>query len=188
MRRRVWFVWVVMAVGCETLPAFITVPAANMTPVVGGISNTNPFFGTFRLNDAPDQDTGIFLLASCGCGDWRVLFKPYDGSRQTQFPVLFYAEGEYAPTGSVAFHGVEDANAASGVVMQDTGTAEGRAELETLRVFMNGVRDNAHDQAVEACGLCHVGEDSVYPLPPSHPDKYKSDPTVCFECHTVNGQ
>ncbi len=178
-----------LLIGCNIFPAsFILPPDPSLITVVGGISNTDPFFGTFKLANAPDVQMGEFLLASCGCGDWRVLFRPSDGSPQTQFPVRFYTAGEYSPAGTVAFHGLEDYYAAAGTVDQDGGGCDGKAELALSRYLMNAQRASAHNQAVEACGLCHIGEDSIFPLPPTHPQKYKTDPHICFECHSVNGQ
>lgn len=184
-----WVSFIGIVVGCNVLPSFvITPPTSDMTIVLGGLSNTDPFFGTYRLANAPDVNMGTFLLASCGCGDWRMLFKPDDGSRQTQFPIQFYSVGEYSPNGSIKVHGTTDYNAADGMADQDSGLFEGKAELALAKYFMTAIRESAHVQSVDACGLCHIGEDSIYPLPPTHPQKYKTNPRVCFECHTVDGQ
>lgn len=190
MRRKAcgWLSLIAIVVGCNVFPQFIPGPPTDGTVVVGGISNTNPYFGRFRLANAPDVDMGLFMLASCGCGDWRVLFKPDDGSPQSQFPVQFYSTGEYVPTGRVVVQGTEDYKSVFAEVDQDGGLCDGRAELALARYLMSADRQSAHDQSVDACGLCHIGEDSVYPLPPTHPQKYKTNPRVCFECHTVDGQ
>jgi len=50
------------------------------------------------------------------------------------------------------------------------------------------VRGEAHEQSEKAYGLCHIGDDSIFPLPPTHLQKYKTDPLLCLECHSVNGQ
>ncbi len=189
LRQVLWLSLVGIVVGCNIFPSFvITPPTDDMTVVLGGLANTEPYFGTYRLANAPEVEMGDFLLASCGCGDWRVLFRPTDGGPQVQFPVQFYTVGEYSPAGSVKVHGTTDYNATDGMVDQDGGVFEGKAELALSRYMMSANRESAHVQSVDACGMCHIGEDSIYPLPPTHPQKYKTNPRVCFECHTVNGQ
>jgi hypothetical protein len=159
----------------------------NMVP--GGMANTSPYFGEYRLASASSHGTelGDFLLASCGCGDWRVLFRPNDGSPKTTFPVQFYTSGEYSPMGPIDIYGKDGSNEAAGTVDQDAGQFAGRSQTPAGQFVMEAVRGSAHTASVEACGLCHIGDDSVYPLPPTHPDKYKTNPLVCLECHTVNG-
>lgn len=188
-RKLLWFMPLVIAVGCNIFPeVFIAPPGTDLNPVLGGLSNTDPFFGRYRLANAPDVDMGDFLLASCGCGDWRVLFSPTDGGQKVQFPIQFYTAGEYSLSGDVLVHGVEDYKAAGGTVHQDFGSFEGKAEIALAKYLMSAERSNAHLQPVDACGLCHIGEDSIFPLPPTHPQKYKTNPRVCFECHSANGQ
>lgn len=189
IRQCLWLCLMTIVVGCNIFPSFvITPPSPNMNTVVGGLSNTDPFFGTYRLANAPNVVVGDFLLGSCGCGDWRVLFRPTDGGPQVQFPVQFYTNGEYSPFGDVLVHGSTDYNVAGGMAHQDEGFFEGKAELALARYTMSGNRGDAHLLAVDACGMCHIGEDPIWPLPPTHPQKYKTNPRVCFECHSANGQ
>lgn len=182
---------VIATAGCDALPIPILPPDGKI-PVIGGISNTQPFLGTYKpaglnLSGAPG---GTFLLASCGCGDWRVLFKPDDGSAQEQFAVHFFSDGAYLPDTPVTVFGKNETTSRTigGTVNQASGAFTGRAENLLRFQSISATRGNAHNLAVEACGLCHIGEDSIYPLPPTHPDKYKTNPLVCFDCHTVNGQ
>lgn len=190
--RRIAIALLLLVVGCDVFSFPIQAPEG-MDVVLGGLSNTQPYFGNYKkANFDPFQPSsdGIFLLASCGCGDWRVLFKPDDGSQQVQFPVQFYTNGEYAPTGQVTVYGEDEATSRTvrGVVDQDGGSFDGKGESSDIFQNITAQRGDAHNQPVIACGMCHIGEDSIYPLPPSHPQKYKTDPLVCLECHTVNGQ
>jgi hypothetical protein len=88
----------ILFVGCSTVgTAPLTLPTG-LSPVVGGITDLRPYFGKFKA--ASDNSEGDFLLAGCGCGDWRVLMSTADG-KQWQFPVRFYSTGDYQPTGDV---------------------------------------------------------------------------------------
>ncbi|HKQ47214.1 MAG TPA: hypothetical protein VJZ71_03985 [Phycisphaerae bacterium] len=186
--RQLLFGIVLIIVGCGVLPA-LSPPPAHMTPVVGGISNTRPFLGNFKIAGA-DASSGTFLLASCGCGDWRALFKPDDGSPQTQMVVLFYSNGAYTPTGEITVYGHDEATGriVSGSADQDTGLFIGKSQTTVTLEDIAAQRGDAHDLSVVACGMCHIGDDAIYPLPPYHPDKYKTNPLVCLECHSVDGQ
>lgn len=177
----------IILVGCTVFPT-LTAPSADLKPVVGGISDTKPFFGNYKIAGS-DASSGIFLLASCGCGDWRVLFKPDDGSPQTQFPIIFYSSGDYTPTGAITVFGQDEASgrAVSGSVDQDNGLFFGKSQLGLTLEDIAGLRSSIADQSVDACGLCHIGDDTIYPLPPTHPQKYRTNPRVCLECHSVNG-
>jgi len=174
----------IVIVGCGVLPAVITKPT-NMATVPGGLGDVRPFFGNYKLAGLSDEGKGIFLLASCGCGDWRVLFKPSDGSAQESYPVQFYARGEYKTTGLVTVYGEEGDARTYGTVDQDSGLFSGRAESAGVQKSIAAMRSSQHDQPVEACGLCHIGEDTIFPLPAWHPQKYKENPFVCLECHTL---
>jgi hypothetical protein len=177
------------AAGCITIPMPFIIAPQGLTVVPGGITDTRPYFGKLASADAPDQEQGDFLLASCGCGDWRVLMRPADGSPQTQFPVQFYAAGEYVETGDVTVYGtVDGGDALFGTVNQDAGLFDGRAQTGARRELISASRSAAHDLEVTACQLCHIGDDPIWPLPESHPKNYLTNPNVCFDCHTVNGQ
>lgn len=193
------FVAVLVVAGCPSDPNgngnnngpfSLDVPSAEKQIVPGGLTDTRPFFGTLKTADDAETPMGDFLLASCGCGDWRVLFVRDDGTK-VQFPVSFYVAGQYTGTGVVDVYGVDGANGFSGSLDQDGGTLAGKGLNADLQSFIDAARGSStdpRDVEVEACGWCHIGEDSVFPLPPTHPDRYKSDPTVCLECHSVNGQ
>jgi hypothetical protein len=174
---------ILLIVGCDVFTAFITLPDAALTIVPGGLSDTRPYFGKYRRADMPDADLGTFMLASCGCGDWRVLFKPDDGSPQTQFPIAFYTSGEYSPTGEIFVYGSEESNRFSGSVNQDVGALDAHAEMLSSRYLAVAGRAAIQEQTVDACLLCHVGDDPIWPLPETHPQKYKTNPRVCLECH-----
>jgi hypothetical protein len=179
-----------IAVGCNLFPAAIT-PPQFMNLVPGGISNTNPYFGTYKPQGSAGAQVapvGNFLLASCGCGDWRVLFRPYDGSPQISFPVQFYSFGDYRPSGLITVHGEKDGVALKASLDQDAGLVMGNSQSSAMFTDFAGQRGDAHNQSVDACGLCHIGDDPIWPLPETHPQKYKTNPRVCFECHSVDGQ
>lgn len=148
--------------------------------VVGGISNTQPFFGRLRTVDGAEGD---FLLATCGCGDWRVLITRGDGAR-AQVAVRFYSDGEYVPSGSVTFYGADEATRTRGTVDQDAGTAVGSIEAFAEVSAISGMRGEAHAQAIQACVMCHVGGDPIWPQPPGH-TPYVMSETDCFACHTI---
>lgn len=180
----------VIIVGCNVFPTFITQPdGLNIIP--GGIANTSPFFGSFKLaasDSSAASPLGVFMLASCGCGDWRVLLRSTDGTTQRQFPVQFYSLGEYKTTGVVTVYGESEGELVSAQLDQDAGLVMGRSTNTFGNTDVAALRGSAHDQEVDACGYCHLGDDPIWPLPPQHPPKYKTNPRVCFECHSVNGQ
>ncbi len=186
--KRTAFVGLIFMMGCgnDLFAPFIVAPAETDV-VIGGISNLQPFFGTLQCSPESKTDNGVFLLASCGCGDWRVLFKPKNGGKQVQFPILFYSDGAYSPTGEVAVYGVDGDKGFSGRVNQEAGTVSGKGMNGFFRTYASAARTDAHSQPVEACVLCHVGEDPIYPLPDTHPQDYKTNPNVCLNCHSANG-
>ena len=96
--RRSLFAILILFVGCSTVGATLLTLPTGLSPVVGGIADHRPYFGKFKA--APDNSEGDFLLATCGCGDWRVLMSTADG-KQWQFPVRFYSTGDYQLTGDV---------------------------------------------------------------------------------------
>ncbi|HUN82682.1 MAG TPA: hypothetical protein VMV81_14350, partial [Phycisphaerae bacterium] len=170
---------------CNTVPDAVpssAVPAGpptDMTVVTGGISDVRPFFGT---TTGPDGTANAdFLLATCGCGYWRILIQNTDGS-QVQFPINFYTDNTYVPTGSVTVFGRDENGAALGSLDQDGGTVGGRVELSKLPRQFSAVRGDAHSQEVKACVMCHVGDNPIYPRPANHPVQGVSD---CFQCHNV---
>lgn len=150
--------------------------------VSGGIADGRPFFG--KTYDALNLERGDFLLATCGCGDWRVLIRDDDG-RQKQFAVSFYDTGEYDPAGEVVLFGREEELAALGAVQQSDGTATGSLDLSIFRRSFSAERRETHTNDIEACILCHIGEDPIYPQPEGHP-VYQPGVTNCLNCHEVN--
>jgi hypothetical protein len=154
----------------------------DLTVVIGGIADTRPYFGTLKMDDGSDE--GEFLLATCGCGDWRVLVKHADGA-QAQTGVKFFSDGEYSTAGKVTFYGTKDGNAVRGIVDQDAGSASGRTDALDRLVSFKGTRGDAHSQAVQACVLCHIGDDPIWPQPAGHP-VYVAGQTDCFSCHSIN--
>jgi|CXWL01.1.fsa_nt_gi hypothetical protein len=186
MRRWIWLTVVLLAVGCNVFPAFIAPPTGNVVP--GGIADTRPLFGRARLVDPNGTDVGLLMIASCGCGDWRMLMKPDNGSPQTQFTISFYSEYDYRTTGEVMFFGQKDGKAVMGTIDQDSGLATGHFQNDAEQLLYAAIRTDAHEQEVDACGLCHIGDDPIWPLPPQHNKKYLTNPRVCFECHTVDGK
>lgn len=179
--KKAWLLTLTLFLACQAAPSFI-LPPEDMTVIPGGISDVRPFFG--KMFDSQRREVGDFLLATCGCGDWRVLLSFIDGSPQRQFPVRFYAAGPYTPTGSVTVYGAETDQAADGIVDQDAGQTEGRLALGFMQRTFLATRGDAHAQEVEACVLCHIGENPIWPQPPNHPT-YVPGVTDCFMCHTV---
>lgn len=187
--KRVYFIVLLGVVGCGTdyFAPFITAPTEKDI-VIGGIADLHPFIGRVQCNDNASSDMGLFMLASCGCGDWRVLVQPNNGAKQFQFPILFYSDGDYATSGEVAVYAVDGQEGFSGRVDQDAGTVGGRVQNGFFRGFTSAARGDAHAQPVDACILCHLGDDPVFPLPDTHPQAYKTNPRICLDCHSANGQ
>jgi hypothetical protein len=175
----------VVIVGCDLGPVFI-LPPAGMTEVPGGIGDVRPYYGRTRSADVPDQELGDFLLASCGCGDWRALIAPDDGSENASVVVRFYTVDAYVPTGSVTIHADEEGGALRGTVDQDNGQTEGRLQLGPRRMFFEATRGENHLSSAEACLMCHLGEQPIWPLPDTHTTDYQLDPPNCLDCHELN--
>lgn len=191
-RKTKWlgFLSTLILLGCNAMPTPI-LPPDGMQIVVGGIADTRPYLGTFAKSEFTDSPIGegTFLLASCGCGYWRALFKPNDGSAQKQFIVDFYSDGDYLPSGEVTAYGNDPDTELvfRGMADQDNGLFSARMQRGNLFGDISATRGDAHNTSVEACGMCHLGDNPIYPLPDYHPPRYKSDPLSCLECHTVNG-
>lgn len=151
------------------------------TVVVGGIVDTRPMFGKTIGPDG--AEVGDFLLATCGCGNWRVLIQDADG-QQAQCIIRYYASGDYSSDGDITFYGEGDALKVLGVINQTTGDASGDIDVDILRRTFTGARREAHTDDIEACILCHIGDDPIYPQPPEHP-AYVEGVTNCLECHDV---
>lgn len=179
-RKWIWFTSVAALAACNVFPAILP-PDGGMIRVPGGIANTQPFFG--RVEDVFHRNLGKFLLATCGCGDWRMLLQYNDG-RQVQFPVEFFSEGPYVPMGPVSVYGKQLTYEGAGTVDQDSGDFSGIVEIDRVRQRALAWREDAHSLAIEACVLCHIGEDPIWPQPPNHP-QYVPGVTDCFQCHTV---
>ncbi|MFO0973399.1 MAG: hypothetical protein U1A27_08190 [Phycisphaerae bacterium] len=194
-RRILWALAGVCTAGCglvqdlQTLFLPITPPGSDMQLVIGGLSDLRPYFGGYSIAERPNEEAGQFLLGSCGCGDWRVLFQPYDGSGQTQFPVRFFSFGPYSTDTVVQAYGTEDNDEVLLDVNQPGGLTGGRARFSgQIRAILAKRGDSHVGQPVDACILCHVGDDPIFPLPAWHPQKYKTNPRVCLECHSANGE
>jgi hypothetical protein len=200
--RRSLFAILILFVGCSIAgTAPLTLPTG-LSPVVGGIADQRPYYGKFKA--APDNSEGDFLLAACGCGDWRVLMSTADG-KQWQFPVRFYSTGDYQPTGDVKVFGQTDTEALLGTVHQDTeallGTvhqdtrlADGLSDHNTIALKFSATRGETHTNDASACVKCHIGDNPISPQPLDHPSRcaggvstgcFTVDPPNCLSCHTV---
>lgn len=190
MKRCVLFTSVLVLFGCPPAEVFqIDSPSSDKTLVPGGIGDTRPYFGAFKTFDG-GQTVGDFMLASCGCGDWRVLVRGTDGS-QTQFVAGFYMAGAYSPTGEIDVFGEDGDQAIYGVLNQDSGVLAGRVRALGFEAVIDADREDAHELSVTACILCHIGDDPIWPLPAEHTGNSRinqAGPTVCLECHSANGQ
>ncbi|HPF41405.1 MAG TPA: hypothetical protein P5081_22580 [Phycisphaerae bacterium] len=151
------------------------------SPVAGGIVDTRPLFG--RSIGADGAELGDFLLATCGCGDWRVLLKDESGD-QRQCAIRFFTSGEYSSEGEIQFFGEEGSLKVLGTVDQSSGAASGDADVSLFRRRFSATRRETHTNDIEACILCHIGDDPIYPQPPGHPE-YVEGETNCLECHEV---
>lgn len=180
--RLLWISPLVLIAACDAVSFLspLSLPDG-LSRVSGGVADARPFFG--KSFDAADQEMGQFLLATCGCGDWRVLLKDSNGD-QRQFAVSFYDTGEYDPMGEVTFFGREGDVGALGTVDQATGATSGQVDLPVFRRRFSAERRETHSNDIEACILCHIGDDPIYPQPETHP-AYVEGVTNCLECHTV---
>lgn len=179
-----WLATLLFIIGCNVAPILLT-PPPDINPVVGGISDTQPYFGRVALGDKGIDNSADFLLASCGCGDWRVLIAPDDGSPNMQFRVLFYSEMEYTPTARVEVFGHEEPLGLRATLDQEAGKLEGWLVLGERLDYLRADRGVNHTDSADACALCHTGEDPIYPQPVDHPP-FELDPANCLDCHSVN--
>ncbi|MCB9856646.1 MAG: hypothetical protein H6818_13270 [Phycisphaerales bacterium] len=181
---KTWLTALCVAIVGACNVTFLLPPLAapqDTTPVVGGIVDTRPMFGK---TIAPDgAEIGEFLLATCGCGDWRILIQDADG-RQEQCAIRYFTTGEYESEGDIAFFGDEDTIRALGVVNQTTGDASGDVDVDIFRRRFSATRREVHTDDIEACILCHIGSNPIYPQPPEH-TPYIEGMTNCFDCHDV---
>ncbi len=185
------FAILILFVGCSTIGAApMTFPSA-LSPVVGGIADQRPYFGKFKA--APDNSEGDFLLATCGCGHWRVLMWTADG-KQWEFPVRFYSTGDYQPTGGVTVFGQTDTEELLGTVHQDTGLADGLSNHNTLRLKFSATRGDTHSNDAFSCVKCHIGDNPIRPQSLDHPSRcpgavttgcFTVVPPNCLSCHAV---
>ncbi len=151
--------------------------------IIGGVADTRPYFGT--LKTPAGQTVGEFMLATCGCGDWRVLLTTHDGQEQWQFPVLFYStSAAYDPNADVAVFGEDGRSGVSGYVSQSGGSSSGRARRGLALFTFESQRGESHASDATACVKCHIGEDPIYPQPDNHPH-FEPDPPNCLSCHNV---
>ena len=169
--------------GCEGWFSVVPQSApANQKVVIGGLPDQRPFFG--KVERMIDGQTGDFLLATCGCGEWRALVQMTDGS-QWQFPVNFFTESGLANLSSDAqVYGREEDKAMQGLVQALDGHLTGDTEKGMLNHRVDAFRGDMHGTDITACVRCHVGDDPIYPRPPTHP-VYVPGVTNCFDCHDV---
>jgi len=181
----------ILFVGCITVGATPLTLLSGLSPVVGGLADQRPYFGKFK--GAPDNSEGDFLLATCGCGDWRVLMSTADG-KQWQFTVRFYSTGDYQPTGDVKVFGQSDTEALLGTVHQDAGLTEGLSNHNTIVLSFSATRGEAHTNNAFFCVKCHIGDNPIRPHSLDHPSRcgdgvttgcFTIDPPNCLSCHKV---
>ncbi len=155
----------------------------NKQPVIGGLPDQRPYFG--KVERMIDGQTGDFLLATCSCGEWRTLVQMSDGS-QWQFPVVFYTDSGFADaTTDVEVFGREDDKAMLGLIQASDGHLTGDSEKSSLNFRVDAFRGDAHTNDITACIRCHIGDDPIFPRPPTHPP-YVPGVTNCLTCHPVN--
>ena len=179
------FTLLVLITGCGALQTLVPIPDSplGLKPIVGGPADQQPYFGTVK--NARDGSTGDFLLATCGCGSWRVLVQKQDGSAQWQLPVRFYSpDGADQPVGDVTAFGREQDNALLATLHQVDGQMEGRTEHGAATFRLSAVRRETHTDDAQACVLCHVGDNPIFPQSSQHP-AFTLDPPNCLSCHTV---
>ncbi len=186
-RKLSWTVMTLALIGCTAAPGLFTLPEA-LSPVLGGPSNVQPYLGRLKANDASGAEIGDFLLASCGCGDWRAVMNYDDGTLRHQFKVQFYCEGEYTTDKPITVFTQEELVGLLGTVDQPGGAAAGEIVFGRTRLGFDASRGTNHDATAEACEYCHVGNDPIFPLPESHPKRYLEERNICLECHSANGQ
>ena len=189
--RRSLFAILILFVGCSTVGAAPLTLPTGLSLVVGGIADLRPYYGKFKA--APGNSEGDFLLAGCGCGDWRVLMSTADG-KQWQFPVRFYSTGDYQPTGDVKVFGQSHTEALLGTVHQDTGLTDGLSDHNTIALKFSATRGETHSNVASVCVKCHIGDNPIRPQAPDHPSRcaggvttgcFTVDPPNCLSCHTV---
>jgi hypothetical protein len=177
--RRVAFVVLTVIAGCGVFPQPLPEEPDPSLRIVGGIADSRPYFGTV---DSASNETGEFLLASCGCGEWRVLVA--DSAGQRQFPVQFYAGGADPFAEDVTVYGREDDKAILALLRQSSGQASGEVHNAGQMQTFTAQRGEAHTEDARACVRCHVGEDPIWPQPEGHP-AFTLDPANCLDCHEV---
>jgi len=171
-----------LILACNALPVIIPLTEPEGNTVVGGIADVRPYFGR-TVRPLTSEEAGDFLLATCGCGEWRVLLQNDDGT-QYQFPVSFFANGDYSLSKPVTVFGSEEDKVALGEVDQEAGVVSGNVDLNRERLRFSAERGDSHALEIQACVLCHVGDNPIWPRPPTHP-VYVPGVTDCFSCHTI---
>jgi len=189
--RRSLFAILILFAGCGTVGAAPLTLPTGLSLVVDGIADQRPYFGKFKA--APNNSGGDFLLASCGCGNWRVLMSTADG-KQWQFAVRFYSTADYQPTGDVTVFGQTDTEALRGTIHQDAGLTEGLSNHNTIALRFLATRGETHTNVASGCVKCHIGDNPIRPQAPDHPPRcaggvttrcFTVDPPNCLSCHTV---
>ena len=180
--RRLLLLGLAVPLACNVLPITISSPT-DLTAVVGGITDQQPFFGTVGWPVAVDGSQ--LVVATCGCGDWRALVKPSQDGDPVQFVVQFFTAGDYAASGPITVFGQDSGNGLSGTIDQDSGAANGTLVLGDFKTFFSAQRSDEHQSQAEACALCHTGPIPVFPLPSTHPN-YQLNPPNCLSHHQVN--
>lgn len=186
MQRQKWLVIGLTGAACVLvwscgMPPTIQAPAGEAV-VAGGITDQRPYFGQLKGSGADDSTQ--FVLATCGCGEWKALVSEDNGGKQLEFDVRFYSAAPYVETGAVNVYGQENDNGLTGTVDQDSGAASGNIKLGTLFAQFSAQRGTNHQDQAQACILCHTGDKPISPLAASHP-AYQTAPANCLDCHQV---
>lgn len=153
------------------------------TAIVGGIADDRPYFGALKM--PPGFDVWKFMLATCGCGNWRVLMSTRDGGQRWQFPVqLFTSRAPYDLSEDVAVFGHDGEDPVSGTLSQSSGRFSGVARRGIGRFAFDSRCAENHANDASACVKCHIGDDPICPQPNGHPH-FELDPPNCLTCHQV---
>lgn len=170
--------------GCGVFQMLFPIPGSlpDLKAIIGGPTDQRPYFGTVSTVDGSNAD---FLLATCGCGEWRVLIQDAKNNTQWQFPVNFYTnDGQDRPDGDVTVFGKGDTTGILATLHQMNGTLDGRTDRNESIYLIDATRTETHTDDATACVKCHIGEDPIWPQPPNHP-QFQLNPPNCLSCHTV---
>jgi hypothetical protein len=168
--------------GCGVVSPFI-LPPDGLSQIIGGLSDARPYYGRVSPADLPDQPVGDFLLASCGCGEWRALVTLDDASPRASLIARFYTPADDTQSVVVTVHGDDGTNALRGVVESDKGESSGRVAIGASQLSFQATRGESHTDSADTCVLCHIGDDTIWPLPETHTTQVLIDPPNCLDCH-----